>query len=101
MTQVVIIGQFRIPAEKVPAAQAPIANVVSATRAESGCVKYAFAQDPADPGLFHVSEVWDSREALDGHMVSAHMKQWQADRAELGMTGREITVFTVSGAETL
>lgn len=101
MTQVVIAGHFRLPLDNIEAAREPMARVVAATREEAGCVKYAYAQDVADPGLFHVSEVWESREALDAHMVSAHMKQWQADRADLDLFDRQITVFTVSGAETL
>lgn len=98
---IVIVGQFRIPPGAVAAAVEPIAAVVGATRAEPGCIKYAYAQDPADPGLFHVSEVWENRAALDAHFASEHMKQWQATRAGLGMTGREITAYTVSGSETL
>jgi quinol monooxygenase YgiN len=98
---IVLIGHFRLPADKVEAARAPIAKVVTGTRAEAGCIKYAFAPEPGDPGLFHVSEVWDSQAALDAHFASAHMKQWQADRAELGMSEREITAYTVSGSKTL
>jgi quinol monooxygenase YgiN len=98
---IVLIGHFRLPADKVEAAHEPMAKVVAGTRAEAGCIKYAYAPEPGDPGLFHVSEVWDSQAALDAHFASAHMKQWQADRAELGMSEREITAYTVSGSKTL
>lgn len=101
MIGVVIIGHFRLPVDSLDAAREPIARVVAATRAEAGCVKYSYANDPDDAGLIHVSEVWESRAALDAHFATPHMKQWQSDRAELGMTGREIMLYTVSGSETL
>ncbi|RYG29933.1 MAG: antibiotic biosynthesis monooxygenase [Burkholderiales bacterium] len=98
---IVLIGHFRLPADNVEAARAPITSVVSATRLEAGCVKYAYAEDPDDAGLFHVSEVWTDKASLDAHFASAHMKQWQADRQVLGMLDREITAYTTSSAEKL
>ena len=98
---IVLIGHFRLPAEKVRAAREPIARIVAASRAEAGCVKYAYAEDPDDAGLFHVSEVWMDKAALDAHFAGAPMKQWQAERQELGMLDREITAYTVSGSEKL
>jgi len=101
LSEVVIIGHFRLPVQSLDAAREPMARVVAATRNEPGCVKYAYAPDPADPGLVHVSEVWESRAALDAHFATAHMKQWQAERAEFGMLEREITLYTASGSEKL
>jgi len=98
---IVLIGHFRLPANKVEAARGAIARVVSATREEPGCIKYSYAEDPDDAGLFHVSEVWTDKASLDGHFASDHMKQWQADRQELGMLDREITAYTTSSAEKL
>ncbi len=98
---VVIIGHFRLPAESLDSAREPMARVVAATRAEPGCIKYAYAGEPGDPGLIHVSEVWESQAALDAHFASAHMKQWQAERAGLGLSDRQITSYTVSGRKTL
>ncbi len=98
---VVVIGHFRLPVESLDAAREPMARVVAATRAEPGCIKYAFAAEPGDPGLIHVSEVWESQAALDTHFETAHMKQWQADRAGLGLSDRQITVHTVSASKTL
>jgi quinol monooxygenase YgiN len=101
LSTVVLVGQFRLTVESLEAAREPMARVVAATRAEPGCIKYAYAPEPGDPGLFHVSEVWESQAALDAHFTSTHMKQWQVDRAELGMLERKITAYTVSGSKTL
>ncbi|MBV1918203.1 MAG: antibiotic biosynthesis monooxygenase [Sphingomonadaceae bacterium] len=98
---IVVVGHFRLPADQVEAARTPIAQVIEATRAEDGCIKYAYSQDPEEPGLFHVSEVWSNRPALDAHFGAPHMMQWQAARAKLGILEREITAYTATDSEKL
>ena len=75
---VVIIGHFRLPLESLEAAREPMARVVAATRAEPGCIEYAYAQDVLDAGLIHVHELWRSQDDLDRHFASAHIAQWRA-----------------------
>ena len=56
----VVIGQFRLPPERMDQARAAMRKVMEATRAEAGCIEYNYAEDVLDPGLIRVSEVWDS-----------------------------------------
>ena len=90
---IVVVGQFRFPAERMDEARPVMRKVIDATRAEAGCVQYNYGEDVLDPGLIRVSELWQSREHLTAHMHTAHMAQWQRKRAELGLSGREISVF--------
>jgi quinol monooxygenase YgiN len=87
--------------ESLDAARRAMARVIAATRAEAGCIAYAYAEDVLEPGLFRVSEAWESREALTAHFAAAHMKQWQQERGALGMTGRVVTAHEVSASESL
>jgi len=98
---IVVVGHFRLPAENVALARAAMERVVVATRSEDGCIAYAYAEDIIEPGLIRVTEVWSSRAALAAHFETPHMKNWQLERAEYGLSGREITAYTTSGAETL
>ena len=98
---IVVLGEFRIPALRRAEAVAAMGRVVEATRAEPGCIAYCYAEDVLEPGLFRVSERWESRAALTVHFAAPHMKQWQAERAELGMTDRVVTAFAISGEEAL
>jgi quinol monooxygenase YgiN len=98
---IVVIGTFRLPLENREAAREPMARVVAQSRAEAGCIAYAYAEDVLDPGLYRVSETWADRAALTTHFAAAHMKQWQTERAELGMTERQVTAYTISEAEEL
>ena len=98
---VAVIGQFRMPAERMAEARPAMRKVMEATRAEDGCIEYNYAEDVADPGLIRVSEVWASREQLAAHLKTPHMAVWAEERAGLGLTGRKITVYAVSGSETI
>jgi quinol monooxygenase YgiN len=98
---IVVVGQFRIPAERMAEARPLMAKVMVATRAEAGCIEYNYAEDLLDPGLIRVSEVWESREQLAAHTQTAHMAVWAEERAGLGLSGRAITVFEADGGVAL
>jgi quinol monooxygenase YgiN len=98
---IVVIGTFRLPPAGLAAGRAAMERVIVASRAEPGCIAYAYAEDVTEPGLFRVNEAWESREALATHFESAHMKAWQRERAELGMTDRKVTAYNVSGEDAL
>ena len=97
----IVIGTFRLPLESRAAALEAMARVTAATRAEPGCLSYAYAEDLLEPGLYRVSESWTDRASLAAHFDMPHMKQWQRERAELGMTEREVTAYEVESAEAL
>ena len=78
-----------------------MARVIAASRAEAGCIAYAYAEDMLDPGLMRVHEAWSDRAALAAHFTAPHMKRWQVERAALGMTEREVIAYEVSSKEAL
>ncbi len=98
---IVVIGEFRLPQVQRAKAVEAMVRVVAATRAEVGCNAYAYAEDMTEPGLFRVSEQWENREALAAHFAAPHMKAWQQERTDLGMTDRKVTAYAVSGEEAL
>ena len=98
---VVVVGQFRLPPERMDEARGAMRKVMEATRAEDGCIEYNYAEDVLDPGLIRVSEVWASREQLAAHLKTPHMAVWAEERAALGLTGRAITVFEAGEGQTL
>ena len=90
---IIVVGQFRLPANRMDEARPAMAKVMLATRAEAGCVQYNYAEDVLDPGLIRVSELWQSRAQLMAHMQTPHMALWIEERAGLGLTERSISVF--------
>jgi quinol monooxygenase YgiN len=98
---IVVVGTFRLPVEKLPEAREALIRVVEATRAETGCIDYAYAADVLEPGLIRVSEKWDTREALAAHFQTAHMEQWRREREALGLSDRDIRAYEIRGEEIL
>ena len=96
-----VVGQFRLPVERLAEAQGAMARVMVATRAEAGCVQYNYAADLLDPGLIRVSEVWDSRAQLTAHLQTPHMQQWVEERTGLGLSERAIIVYEADGGTPL
>ena len=98
---IVVVGSFRLPVENLPAARDAMTRVMTATRAEPGCLGYAYAEDLLEPGLIRVNDAWTTREALALHFDQPHMLAWKRERADLGLTERAMTAYAVAGEEVL
>lgn len=98
---IAVLGSFRLPTEALGEARPLMRAVIEATLAEPGCRGYSYAEDVAEPGLFRVAELWDSREALSAHFESPHMKAWAEQRSALGLFDRHIAAYEVGPAEEL
>lgn len=91
-----IEGWIKLAGGKFAKVRGAAITMVSATRAEPGCLHYAFAQDIADPDLIRISERGDSQEALAAHSASAHMA---AFNAAMGGVAREAADLWLYSAE--
>ena len=98
---IVITGFFRLAAEAVPQARPYMAHVVTQSRAEQGCLGYDYGEDLIEPGLFRITEAWETREDLSRHLAAPHMKAWQAEREAFGFADRTIDIHEVAKTERL
>jgi quinol monooxygenase YgiN len=92
---ILLAGTVRFPPDNVLAAREAMAAIIEGTRAEEGCVRYAFAEDVLDPGLFHIIEFWRDQAALDGHGATAHMDAWRKAAQALGLHDRNLRLYEV------
>ncbi|MBZ9988040.1 antibiotic biosynthesis monooxygenase [Mesorhizobium sp. BH1-1-5] len=92
-----IIGTIRLPPDRLEQAKPVMQSMVLASRAEPGCLGYSYAQDVLEAGLIHVSEAWSDRVALETHFKSAHIAEWRASWAELGIGDRKLTLYETDG----
>lgn len=88
-----ILGTIRLPPENLPAARPIMRRMAEASRAEDGCIAYVYAEDVFEPGLIHVKEIWRDQIALDRHFSSAHIAQWRASWAGLGIRDRALSLY--------
>lgn len=96
---ILILGTVRIPADGLEAALSAMATMVAASRAEDGCIRYAYARDVLDPTVIHVSEAWRDRAALAAHFATPHLAAWREQFAELGITDRNLKLYETDDGE--
>jgi quinol monooxygenase YgiN len=96
---IIVMGTVRLPPENLAAAKPHMRAMVDASRAEAGCLQYAYLQDLFDPGLFHVIEQWRDRETLKLHFGTSHMMAWREVWPDLGVTDRDLVLVAAGALE--
>ena len=87
---ILVTGTFRLPADGLARALPAMYAMMAASRAEPGCIAYAYAPDLLDPTLIHVVERWRDRAALAAHFAMPHLAHWRAQFELLGITERNL-----------
>jgi quinol monooxygenase YgiN len=93
--KLIVAGTVRIPPENLERFRAQMVEMIAASRAEDGCIDYAYAQDVADPGLIRVFEVWRDEAALAAHFLTEHMARWRAAWPQFGVSERKLAALEV------
>ena len=88
---IVVEGTIRV--RDLEAARPHMCAMIAASRAEDGCIDYAYAVDLLDPHLIRVSERWESRAALERHVASDHIAAWRACWPVVGITDRSLRLY--------
>ena len=90
---IVIEGTVRLDPDRMDETRPEMEAMVRASRAEAGCIDYAYAIDLLDPGLVRVSERWESREALTAHFRTPHMAHWRGVMAGFSLRDRSLRLY--------
>ncbi|MBS0409733.1 MAG: antibiotic biosynthesis monooxygenase [Proteobacteria bacterium] len=97
----IIAGTVRCPPENVAAFRPHMVAMLTATRAEDGCVDYSYAEDVAEPGLIRVFEIWRDQGALDAHFKTEHMAAWRAAWPGFGVSDRRLFAYEIASERPL
>ena len=89
----IVLAEATLGDGALEAAREAMAAMVAASRAEAGCVSYAYAQDILDPAKLHIVEKWTDAAALAFHFQTPHMAAFQAALAGLDVTITELAKF--------
>jgi quinol monooxygenase YgiN len=93
MPEVVVVGSFTANPGKEADLQQAFEDLVAPTHAESGCILYALHRGSDDPGRLVFIERWASREELNAHLESDHIKHVLTRAEELWGDNGDITVY--------
>jgi quinol monooxygenase YgiN len=94
---IIVAGHFIVdPAEREQFLDGR-ADVMRRSRAEAGCITYAFSPDPLDPGRVLLFERWESKAALADHLAAlrqhprppggVEVKESEVQQYEISATG--------------
>ena len=93
MPEIVVVGSFTAQPGKEEEGRAAFEALVAPTHAEDGCILYSLHQGVDDPARLAFIERWTSREALNAHLESDHVKAVLARAEELFGDSADITVY--------
>ncbi len=89
----IVLAEATMGEGALDAARGAMATMLAASRAEDGCVSYAYAVDVLDPSKLHIVEKWKDEAALAFHFQTPHMAAFQAALAELDVKITELAKF--------
>lgn len=93
MPAMVILAEYRAAPGREDQVTAAVTEMVSATRAEQGCLEYQAQRDPDQPGRVLLYERYADQAALDAHRASAHFQQLVLGTIVPAVTDRTVTVL--------
>ena len=93
MKIVTVVATFEAKPGKETELKKILTALVAPTRQEAGCINYDLHQSPDEPGKFLFHENWTSKELLDAHLQSAHIKALLPRVPELAVGMPEIKIW--------
>jgi quinol monooxygenase YgiN len=89
----IIAGTVRVLPQNLETFRPHMLAMLSASRAEDGCLEYSYAEDVAEPGLIRVFEAWRDQACLDAHFQTAHMATWRSHWPQFGVSDRRLFAY--------
>lgn len=90
-----LIGaKLNIKADKVKEFVAAAKTVISASRAEPGCISYTLYQDPYDQTVFFFFEEWKDQAAIDAHFSTPHFNAFGGKLQDMAAGPASITIYS-------
>ncbi len=93
---IIVAGHFVVDPDQREEFLRSRADVMRASRAEAGCITYAFSPDPLDAGRVLLFERWESKAALAGHLAALRQRPRPADGIEVRES--EVQQYEISAA---
>ncbi|MEM8905281.1 MAG: putative quinol monooxygenase [Actinomycetota bacterium] len=96
MSRIAILGAVHVRADQRATLLDRARPLIEASRAEEGCLDYAFLPDPHDPTLVRIVELWEDEAALRHHFTLPHFAEAGALMGEHVTERGEIAKHVVS-----
>ena len=91
---VIVDGWVTFEPAALEAFRAAAGKMIAASRAEAGCLGYAYAADFLDPGCVRITEHWVDEAALTAHFAEPHMAEFQAALAQAKRIDGDVRIYS-------
>lgn len=95
----VLSGTFTCKPGAAPTLVALARDLLPKSRAEDGCIRYDFLQDPIVPERFVFFELWRDQAALAAHFTQPHFKKFGDAFPGLIVGAAEIVTYETPGPQ--
>lgn len=89
----IVEGTFTVEPAVVAKALPAVMTLVQATRSEDGCIDYHFSEEIGSPGTIRVFERWTDRAALEKHLQTQHVAQWNKAAEQFDIVRRTLVTY--------
>src|SRR4051812_18990880 len=87
----------------LPSARGPIVAALKqyrdASRKDNGFIRFDLLEQVGRPGHLAIIETWKDQQAVDGHAMAAHVKQWQDAVQPVRLSGYDQRLYKVLTVE--
>ena len=97
MNSITVVATFHARPGKESELRNTLMGLLAPTRKEFGCLNYDLHQSPEEPAKFLFYENWTSKDALDTHLQSAHVKALLPQVDDLCVAFPEIKIWEKIG----
>jgi quinol monooxygenase YgiN len=97
MNSITVVATFHARPGKESELRNALMGLLAPTRKEFGCLNYDLHQSPEEPAKFLFYENWTSKDALDTHLQSAHVKALLPQVDDLCVAFPEIKIWEKIG----
>lgn len=80
---IVIRATMRIKQNMDEPARSAFGELMKASQTEEGCIAYSFTADIVEPGLIHVTEIWETKAALHAHFATDAFGKFMSASSDL------------------
>jgi len=93
----IVAGEVIVEEGAVEQVRDALCAMEAATRAEAGCIAYAFSVDVSDSTKVRIFERWESMAALEAHFQAPHMATFGAAMARVQPKSMDVKAYEVAG----
>lgn len=83
MSKIAVVAMIKAKAGKEDALGEVLADLVSPSRKDDGCISYDLHRNTDDRSVFVFYEQWESKELLDDHLTQPHLRAFGEKAGDL------------------